>query len=69
VTVAKYVVVTTATVPSGGHGQPARTVTKSQVLDLSASEVTAIGGSNLRAVTTSTMHDQLGESAGVSNGN
>lgn len=65
---ARFVVVATTTVAGSGYTQPARTVTKGQVLELSASEQTAIGGGNLRAVTSSTMHDQLGESAGVSNG-
>ena len=65
---ARYVVIATTTVAASGYAQPARTVTKGQVLELSAAEVTAIGAGNLRAVTTTTLHDQLGESAGVSNG-
>lgn len=65
---ARYVVTATTTVAGSGYGQPARTVRKGDVLELSASEVTAISASNLRAVTAGTMHDQLGESAGVSNG-
>jgi hypothetical protein len=65
---ARYVVTATTTVAGSGYGQPARTVAKGQVLELSSTEVTAIGAGNLRAVTTSTAHDQLGESAGVSNG-
>lgn len=65
----RYVVVKPVTVAAAGYGQPARTVLPAQVLELSAAEVTAIGSSNLRAVTTTTMHDQLGESAGCSNGN
>ena len=64
----RYVVVTTTTVAGSGYTAPARTVARGQVLELSASEVTAIGAGNLRAVTSSTAHDQLGESAGVSNG-
>jgi hypothetical protein len=67
--VTRYVVEIPVTVPGAGYGQPARTVLKTQVLDLSPAEVTAIGATNLRAVTSSTMHDQLGEAAGVSNGN
>jgi len=67
--VSRYVVTTTAVVPADGHGTPAQTVSKSQVLDLSPAQVTAVGAGNLRAVTTATMHDQLGESAGISNGN
>jgi hypothetical protein len=66
--VARYVVTATTTVAGSGYTAPARTVAKGQVLELSASEVSAIGGGNLRAVSASTMHDQLGESAGVSNG-
>jgi len=65
---ARYVVTVTTTVAGSGYLAPARTVTKGQVLELSASEVTAISAGNLRAVTSSTAHDQLGESAGVSNG-
>lgn len=65
---ARYVVLTATTVAGSGYTQPARTVLKGQVLELSASEVSAIGGGNLRVVTSSTMHDQLGENAGVSNG-
>lgn len=65
---ARYVVAVTTTVAGSGYSSPARLVTKGQVLELSSTEVTAIGSSNLRAVTTSTAHDQLGESAGVSNG-
>jgi hypothetical protein len=47
---------------------PGRSHTTGQVVELSAAEVTAIGAGNLRAVTTAVLHDQLGESAGVSNG-
>lgn len=64
----RYVVTTTTTVAASGYAQPARTVAKGQVVELSAAEVTAIGAGNLRAVASSTMHDQLGESASVSNG-
>jgi len=60
-----YVVVTTTTVPGTGYGQPDRRLRKGQVVALSAAEVAVVGSSNLRAVT---MHDQLGESAGISNG-
>lgn len=68
----RYVVVTGATVAASGYSQPAREVKARQVLDLSAAEVAAIGAGNLRAVSAMTgtaAHDQLGESAGVSNGN
>lgn len=62
----RYVVVSETTVAGSGYGQPPRTIKQRQVLDLSAAEVAAIGAGNLRAVTT-TMHDQLGETFGVSN--
>ena len=61
----RYVVVTPVTVAGSGYGQPTRVLAKGQVLDLSATEVTAISAGNLRAVTA---HDQAAESAGVSNG-
>jgi hypothetical protein len=67
--VARYVVVIPATVAASGYTSPARAVAKGQVVELSAAEVTAIGAGNLRAVSASSMHDQLGESAGISNGN
>ena len=61
----RYVVTTTTTVAASGYAQPARTLNRGQVVDLSAAEVTAIGSGNLRTVTA---RDQLAESAGVSNG-
>lgn len=64
----RYVVTAPVTVAASGYASPARTVGKGQVLELSAAEVTALGSSNLRAVVTSTMHDQLAEAVGVSNG-
>lgn len=64
----RYVVTAPVTVAASGYAAPARTVAKGQVLELSAAEVTALGAGNLRAVATSTMHDQLGESAACSNG-
>ena len=63
----RYVVTAPVTVAASGYTQPARTVLKTQVLELSPAEVTAIGAGNLRAVTTMTAtaaHDQLGEAAG-----
>ncbi len=64
----RYVVEIPVTVTGSGYAAPPRPLTKGQVVDLSAAEVTAIGAGNLRAVTATTMHDQLGEAAGVSNG-
>jgi hypothetical protein len=66
---ARYVVTKPVTLAGSGYAQPPRTVAPGQVLELSAAEVTALGGGNLRTTTASTAHDQLGESAGVSNGN
>lgn len=65
---ARYVVTAPVTVAGSGYSQPARVLTKGQVVELSAAEVTAIGLGNLRAVAAATMHDQLGEAAGVANG-
>ena len=64
----RYVVVAPVTVAGSGYLAPPRPLVKGQVVDLSAAEVTAIGAGNLRAATTTTLHDQLGEAAGVSNG-
>jgi hypothetical protein len=64
---ARYVVTAPVTVPGSGHGQPDRTVTRSQVVDLSPAEVAAIGAGNLRPVSATTMHDVLGEAVGASN--
>lgn len=66
---ARYVVTAPVTVPASGYTAPARPVAKGQVVELSPAEVTALGAGNLRAVTASTMHDQLGEGSGISNGN
>lgn len=64
----RYIVTTPVTVAGTGYAQPARPLRKGDAVELSSSEVTAIGAGNLRAVSSSTMRDQLGESAGVSNG-
>lgn len=65
---ARYVVVTPVTVPGSGYGQPPRMLKKGDIVELSAAEVTAIGGGNLRTTSVTTAHDQLGEAVGVSNG-
>jgi hypothetical protein len=67
--VTRYVVVTPVTTVFTNYLSPGRSHVKGQVLELSPAEVTALGAGNLRAVTTTTMHDQLGEAAGVANGN
>lgn len=64
----RYVVTTPVTTANGGYTAPAQTFTRGQVVEMSSAEVTAVGAGNLRAASTSTQHDQLGESAGVSNG-
>lgn len=65
----RFVVTTPAAIAFVNYMNPGRTVKKGDVVELSAAEVTALGAGNLRTVTTTTMHDQLGEAAGVSNGN
>ena len=50
---------------------PAVVIAKGSVIEATAAEAAAItsAGGATRTVTATTMHDQLGESAGVSNGN
>jgi len=66
--VAKFILTTAAQVAFANYFLPGRTHWKGQVVDLSAAEVTALGAGNMRAVTTVTQHDQLGEAVSVSNG-
>lgn len=65
---AKFILTTAAQVAFANYFQPGRAHWKGQVVDLSAAEVTALGAGNMRAVSTVTQHDQLGEAVGVSNG-
>lgn len=65
---ARYIVTTAAQIAFLNYTQPGRSHVKGQVVELNAAEVTALGAGNLRAVTTTTSHDQLGEAVGVSNG-
>ncbi len=65
---ARYVVTSPVVIPDTDYLHKGRVHKKGEVVELSAAEVTSIGAGNLRAVTTTTMHDQLGESAGCSNG-
>lgn len=65
---ARYIVTTAAQVAFLNYLSPGRQHSRGQVVELSAAEVTALGAGNLRAVSTSTAHDQLGEAVGVSNG-
>lgn len=65
---ARYVVAKATTVSGSGYNSPPRVLRAGQVLDLSSSEVTAIGAGNLRSVSTSTTHETSGEAFAVSNG-
>lgn len=65
---ARYVVTVPVTVAGSGYNSPPRVVHKSEVLELTAAEVTAIGGGNLRAVSAATTHETSGEAFAVSNG-
>jgi hypothetical protein len=58
------------TIPSAGAGQPATMLRKGDVVEATPAMVTAISsaGATTRAVSTTTMHDQLGETLNVSNG-
>lgn len=64
---ARYVVTVPVTVAGAGYNSPPRVLLKGQVVELSATEVTAIGGGNLRTASVATAHDQLGESFALSN--
>jgi hypothetical protein len=64
---ARYVMISPVTIAAVSYAQPARVLPKGAVVELSAAEVTAVGAGNLRAVSTATQHDLLGESWGVSN--
>ncbi len=64
----RYVVTVPVTVAPSGYGSPGGYWPKGAIAELTAAQVTEIGSGNLRAVASATMHDQLGESAGVSNG-
>jgi hypothetical protein len=64
----RFVLTKPVTLAATDYQHPERRHKAGDVVELSAAEVTAIGGGNLRTVTTLTVHDQLGEAAGVSNG-
>lgn len=65
------VVTTVAVTLPAAAGMPAVVIPKGSVIEVTAAEASAItsAGGTTRAVTTTTIHDQLGEAAGVSNGN
>lgn len=65
---AKFILTTAAQVAFANYLSPGRQHFKGQTVDLSAAEVTALGAGNMRAVTTTTAHDQMGEAVGVANG-
>ena len=65
---ARYVVTTPVVIAFLNYLNPGRQHRKGDVVELSAAEVTAIGAGNLRTVSTTTVHDQLGEAVAVSNG-
>lgn len=63
----RQVITKAVTIPASGYTQPARTLLPGQVVELSASEITAVttAGGTVRAG--STAHDVAGEAFGVSN--
>ena len=63
----RFVVTTPITVAGSGYNSPPRTLHKGEVVELSAAEVTTIGGGNLRTASAVTVHDQLGEAFAVAN--
>jgi hypothetical protein len=68
--VSRVVLTVPVTLPASG-GQPPVILPKGCVIEATPAQsaaITAAGGA-VRAVTTTSMHDQLGESSGVSNGN
>jgi hypothetical protein len=66
----RILITSPVTIPSAGPGQPATVLKKGDVVEATAAMVTAIStaGGTTRAVSTSTMHDTLGEAVGVVNG-
>jgi hypothetical protein len=68
--VARVVTTVAVTLPAVGKS-PAVVIPKGAVIEATAAQsaaITAAGGA-VRSVTSTSMHDQLGESAGCSNGN
>jgi hypothetical protein len=61
---ARFVLTSDVTIAATDYGHPERRLRKGQILDLSAAEVTTIGGGNLRSPT---QHDVSGEGSAVSN--
>lgn len=65
---ARYVLTAPVVIADTDYLHKGRAHKKGDVVELSASEVTAIGAGSLRAVSTTTMHDTLGEAFAVANG-
>ena len=65
---ARVLVTKAMTIPAAGYGQPARTLNVGQVVELSATEQTAVttAGGTIRATS---YRDQLGLGVAVSNSN
>lgn len=61
---ARYILTSDVLIAAVSYTQPERRLKKGQAVELSASEVTAIGSGNLRATVA---RDVLGEGVGVSN--
>jgi hypothetical protein len=66
----RILITSPVTIPSAGPGQPATMLKKGDLIEATPAMVTAIStaGGTTRAVSTSTMHDVLGEAVGVVNG-
>jgi hypothetical protein len=64
---ARQVITTTVTIPASGPN-PARTLKAGTVVELSASEITALTGAG-GTVRVTTFRDSLGEATAVSNSN
>jgi hypothetical protein len=64
----RQVITKTVTIPAAGYNQPARTLHAGEVVELSASEITALTGQG-GTVRVTTARDALGESAGAANSN
>jgi hypothetical protein len=64
---ARYVITSAVALAFVNYQNPGRNLKIGAVVELSAAEVTAIGAGSMRAISTTTMHDTLGESFGVSN--
>jgi hypothetical protein len=64
---ARYVVTVPGTVPWVSYLAPDRKLRKSEVVELTAGEVTALNAAGIQVRAGSTAHDALGESFAVSN--